>query len=311
MKSRYKNRRLPDLDDPARTDDPFDEFNIEHDASGRAFDLWEAPSPDDAVFQRELRDALDRGLASLDLRQEVWIRLYYGIPFSAETLRQYSTAARSIFPRHVYQRNAQSVLHVYPRTLEEIGQMFGCTGENVRRVVADGLKKLRHYRHALRDVLHPELEETRRTSKERRKLDARRRVRKVSTKRGANTSRFRSTTSHRRQITPEQAAGAHRPAAPISVDIHYQILAKEHLPNYVREPLRARLARERAVGKYQSDMAEYGAPKGPWANWHPYKQPDIVCGVCGDEYLSKLEKYDPPVYLCYRCRRSVPVILRG
>lgn len=327
---RYKQSPMPEFNDPVRTGDQFDEFNVEHDAFGREFDLWESPSPDDEVFQRELRDALNRGLVTLDPREEVWIRLYYGIPFPTTTQRQYSTPAHSTFYRHLYRHNVQAVLRDYPRTLEEIGQISGCTRANVQKVISDGLKKLRHHTYDLHDVLHPELEEARRSRKKRRKLDARRRARRArGAERGAPAAPSAATAPNQRSTSSERAAGAEpestkvpqrgrqttlsRDARATGADTRsptrqdrriYQILPKEHLPNYVREPARAQSTRQRAVDAFgkPSRMSCY-----PYCAWHPYKQPDVVCGICGDEYLSKLERYDPPVYFCYLCQKSVPV----
>jgi RNA polymerase sigma factor (sigma-70 family) len=210
MKSRYKNRRLPDLDVPARTGDPFDEFNIEHDASGRAFDLWEAPSPDDAVFQRELRDALDRGLASLDPRQEVWIRLYYGIPFPAGAQRRrYSTPANSAFSSADYQSCAMAVVPAYERTLEDIAEISGYTRERVRQVIEKGLKKLRHRRDDLQDVMRPELEEARRARKERQ-----RRRNKQLRARANKRLQKPAPSEHQLPAKRPRKQRAHKPAEP-------------------------------------------------------------------------------------------------
>lgn len=167
MTSRYRKSPTPEFEDPVRAGEEFDEFDTRHDASGRSFDLWAPPSPDDAVFQRELRDALDRGLVALDPREEVWIRLYYGIPFPAGAQRRrYSTPAHSTFSSADYQNCAMAVVPAYERTMEDIAEMSGCTRERVRQVIEKGLKKLRHRRHDLEDVMHPELEEARRARKE-------------------------------------------------------------------------------------------------------------------------------------------------
>lgn len=222
--SRYKQSPIPEFEDPVRAGEQFDEFDIEHDASGRAFDLWEPPSPDDQVFQRELRDALDRGLGSLDPRREVWIRLYYGIPFPAGGERSYVTPARSTFSRYAYRDNARAILRDRSRTLEEIAELSGCTRENVRAVINKGLRQLRYHKLNLRDVLHPELEEARRADRERQRLhDQQRCVRQSIEDR-------RKTATSQRVAYPKKrvAKRTDRTAAPAKISID-EALKKLHI----------------------------------------------------------------------------------
>lgn len=290
--------------------------------------------------------------------------------------------------------------------------MSDCTKANVQKVIANGLEKLRRHGGNLRDVLHPELEESRRARAARLKLNKRRRARRTqnakrevpvvpeltSPKKRAirRPSRQVSTepedptdaalskldlfgdlwirlyfgmplNNKRRYPDKERIFASYEPGYPRSFEevskivrwnvdgvrytindrveelkrrgfkfppqlqaLHpeleldkeainpikkrkrsnivktatYQILPKDRLPNYVCEPARAKSTRQRAVDHFRllKRQSVY-----PYCAWHPYKQQDVVCGICGDDYLSKLEKYNPPVYFCYLCRKSVPV----
>lgn len=271
---RYAKVPAPDLNDSLRAGECFDESDVRHDAAGRDSDLWEPPPPDDVVFQHELRDALGRALGTLDEREELWIRIYYGLPFPDKTMVDYRTRGYS---HHKRRRVSIPIIPGYPRTLEEIGEWFGYTRERVHQVIAAGLRRLKHHSRGLRAVLHPEREEKTRNKR-----------RSKRTRRSALLTQVR---------TPE----------PVRPDVSYQILSDKYLPNYVREPVRARLMRERAVGKTVYDQEKYGYQTPPYQKWHAYRQLDVVCGICGDEYLSKWEQYDPPVYVCYRCQKFVPV----
>lgn len=144
---RYAQSPVPEFDDPVRAGDQFDEFNIEHDALGREFDLWEPSSPEDVTFQRELQRALNRALGTLTPRQELYLRLRYGIPFEDRRSVEYQDWD------HVTTIHIES-----PQTINEIAQKFDSVPDRVRLVIARGLRRLSHHSRRLRSVLYPDQE---------------------------------------------------------------------------------------------------------------------------------------------------------
>lgn len=143
-----------DSDDPIDVSESelFDEFDDVHAAAGRDSALWEPPSPDDAVFQRELGEALDRALGTLDAHEELWIRLYYGVPYADRRQARYRPKRSTV--ANPWQKH-RSIRISSPKTLQEIADQFEYAPETVRRTIADGLRKLRHDSRNLRPVLYP------------------------------------------------------------------------------------------------------------------------------------------------------------
>ncbi|MDX1383534.1 MAG: sigma-70 family RNA polymerase sigma factor, partial [Thermoanaerobaculia bacterium] len=84
-----------------------------------------AESPQDAALRQGLRSAIDRALADLSPREELIMRLRFGLEDGVE------------------------------QTLEEIGQLFGLTRERVRQIEAVALGKLRT---GLRDLDRTDLD---------------------------------------------------------------------------------------------------------------------------------------------------------
>lgn len=145
--SRYKQSPIPEFDDPVRAGEQFDEFNVEHDALGREFDLWESPSPDDVTFQRELQRALSRALGTLRPIQELCLRLRYGIPFEDRRIVRHEG------------RYGTVMVHIgFPQTINEIAQKFSYDPDSVRHIITHGLRRLGHHSRRLRSVLYPEQE---------------------------------------------------------------------------------------------------------------------------------------------------------
>ncbi|MBW2967052.1 sigma-70 family RNA polymerase sigma factor [Candidatus Woesearchaeota archaeon] len=105
----------------------------------------DAPMPDDALDQRELRRSIDGLLKTLTPREEFVIRMRFGIGLPENTSRKYRKKDAGLKPQEMLPASklfmpADGEAH----TLEAVSEILNITRERVRQIEAKALRKLRH-----------------------------------------------------------------------------------------------------------------------------------------------------------------------